>query len=524
MAARTPTRYGRYEVLAPLATGGMADLFLARARGFDGFELLAVVKRIRPHLAANPQFVRLFLDEARLAATLRHPNVVHVHDAGQERGEYFFVMEYVHGRDLRAVLDGCVGRGRVISFDEALSIAVGVCAGLHHAHERTDAQGRALGIVHRDISPSNVLVGFEGGVKLADFGIAKATQAVGNKEQATGSLRGKLSYMSPEQCLGQPLDRRADLYALAVVLYELTTGARPFGEAPSEFLALKRTLEAPVRPPSTLRPGYPPELERIVLRGLARDRAERYATAQALQLDLEDFARRHQMALSPLTLTRLMETLFAGELGAWHAAQSRGVALGQHLTESHTHSLEEAVAALRPAQLQGLRAAPSESLAMAPRSDAITTAAELSEASSAPLAEAETLRRPSAARRRRQLVGWAALLTAAGALAFVVGLRAGRAPHPLAIDASPVATAAPVAATAPMATGGPLHAPLAEDAAPARVAATPSTHATTSAHPHLVKADKAAARPHARPARASARTPAGARGPAWDPEAPLLPR
>ncbi|HEX9102465.1 MAG TPA: serine/threonine-protein kinase, partial [Polyangia bacterium] len=263
MAARSPSRYGSYEIVGPLATGGMADLFLARRRGPSGFETLAVVKRIRPHLAANQDFVRLFLDEARLAAQLRHPNVVSVYDAGQERGEYFFVMEYVHGRDLRALIDVAAGHGRVITIDEAISIVVGVCAGLHHAHERTDAGGQPLGIVHRDISPSNVLVGFEGAVKLADFGIAKATQAAA-KEPGTNSMRGKLSYLSPEQCLGLPLDRRADLYALSVVLFELTTGARPHGEAPSEFLALKQTLEAAPRRPSELRPGYPEELERIV--------------------------------------------------------------------------------------------------------------------------------------------------------------------------------------------------------------------------------------------------------------------
>jgi len=341
MAARSPSRYGKYEVVGRLATGGMADLFLSRQRGPKGFETLAVVKRIRPHLAANPEFVRMFLDEARLAAQLRHPNVVSVYDAGQERGEYFFVMEYVHGRDLRALLDTARARDRELSLDEILSIAVGVCAGLHHAHERTDPKGAPLGIVHRDISPSNVLVGFEGAVKLADFGIAKATQAA-TKEPGTNTLRGKLSYVSPEQVLGTPLDRRSDLYSLSVVLYELTTGgARPHDDAPTDFVAMQRTIEAPVPPPSTRRTGYPEELERIVMRGLERERDKRWWTARELQLELETFARRRQLAMSPVTLARLMEELFPDELHAWHDAQSRGTPLADHVTKSHTLSIEE---------------------------------------------------------------------------------------------------------------------------------------------------------------------------------------
>jgi serine/threonine protein kinase len=341
MATSSPSRYGKYEVVGRLATGGMADLFLSRQRGPSGFEVLAVVKRIRPHLAANPEFVRMFLDEARLAAHLRHPNVVSVYDAGQERGEYFFVMEYVHGRDLRGVIDAARARGRELSLDETLSIAVGVCAGLHHAHERTDAQGAPLGIVHRDISPSNVLVGFEGAVKLADFGIAKATQAA-TKEPGTNTLRGKLSYLSPEQVLGLSLDRRADLYALSVVLYELTTGSRPHDDAPTEFVAMQRTLEAPVPLPSTRRAGYPEELERIVMRGLAVDRNMRWWSAQEMQVELETFARQRQLAMSPVTLARLMEELFSDDLHAWHAAQSRGTPLADHVTKSHTLSIDEA--------------------------------------------------------------------------------------------------------------------------------------------------------------------------------------
>jgi serine/threonine protein kinase len=421
MASGTPTRYGKYEVLGPLASGGMADLYLARARGLHGFETLAVVKRIRPHLAASPEFVGLFLDEARLAAQLRHPNVVHVYDAGQEDGEYFFVMEYVHGRDVRAVLDVAARRKRPLGYDEALSIALGVAAGLHHAHERLDGAGRPLGIVHRDVSPSNILCDFEGAVKLADFGIAKATQSVKRGQVDSTSLRGKLAYLSPEQCLGLPLDRRSDIYALAVVLYELTTGSRPHGEAPTEFLALKQTLEAPVRPPSQLRPDYPRQLERIVLRGLERDRERRQASARELQLELEAFARQQQLAVSPVTLAKMMEELFANALHAWQAAQSLGKPLLQHLTESRTLSLR-AGQPLR-AQWDGGsddtdedERRPTTPLRVV---EDTTPAPGVSE--SAPTLDVDPV--GSARRRGRRMVLASVLLAGAGAIAFVVTVR-----------------------------------------------------------------------------------------------------
>jgi serine/threonine protein kinase len=418
--------------------------------------------------------VRLFVDEARLAAQLSHPNVVSVYDAGHEHGEYFFVMEFVHGRDLRALITQLERKRRVVSIDEALTIGVGICAGLHHAHERSDETGRPLGIVHRDVSPSNVLCSYEGAVKLADFGIAKATQAA-TKEPGTDALRGKLSYMSPEQLAGEPLDRRSDLYSLSVVLYELTTGELPYGPANNEFMAVKRALgELPPRPPSSLRPGYPRELERIVLRGLARDRARRYATARELQLDLEAFARAGQLALSPLTLTHLMEELFAVDLSAWRAAEQRGQPLGQHVTASGTHSLG-------PSHLL-----PGQTVVLSP-------------GAGQPMRSPAS---PAAARRR-----WAAIaVPLCGAIPLLLAARPNRA------QKEPAALVAPAQPRQPVTEALPMMDPPASVPTLSPAAARPLVRAP--------EADKEPTDPRPR----NRRVKHAKQSRAWDPDAPVLPR
>jgi serine/threonine protein kinase len=477
---RSPTHFGRYEIVGPLATGGMADLLLARARGPDGFESLAAIKRIRQHLALDPEFVKLFLGEARLAAQLRHPNIVHVYDAGQDDGEYYFVMEYVHGRDLRALMRASVARKRRLGVDEALAIVVPLLAGLHHAHERLAADGAPLGIVHRDVSPSNVLLSWDGAVKLADFGIAKATRAAG--ESTTNSPRGKVSYMSPEQCLGQPLDRRSDLYGLSVIFYELLTGDRPHPTQESEFLALKQTVEEPARPPSKLRPDLPAELERILLAGLERKRERRPANARDMQLALERFAVAERLAISSLTVARLVEELFGDELHAWEAAQKRGKALSQHLAETGTVSVD------------GVRDLPvpvAEALAPSP-----------------PAAPSPSLETTSRRWRRRTLLAGAAFT--ALVITLAIGARPSRVPDP-PIAQSP---AAPSPAIAPPASAS-VPPPVAPSQAP--VAAPdpeppppPLPSARTS--PPRVRQHKRSVDDHSR------------RATRWDPEAPVLPR
>ena len=221
--------YGRYQLLKKLATGGMAQIYLARQLGPEGFEKLLVVKRILPHLAENEEFITMFLDEARIAARLNHPNVVQIFDLGAQDDSFFIAMEFIHGEDVRRVWKHADKVGKPIPLPLICRIIIEACAGLDYAHKKLDASGRPLNIVHRDISPQNILVAFEGGVKIVDFGIAKAAdQATVTK---SGVLKGKYSYMSPEQAAGQPIDCRTDIFALGVVLYELLTGTRLFKRA-----------------------------------------------------------------------------------------------------------------------------------------------------------------------------------------------------------------------------------------------------------------------------------------------------
>ncbi len=304
-------RLGRYELIRRLAVGGMAELYLARARGIEGFEKIVVLKRILPQFAQSSDFVGMFLDEARLSATLQHPNIAQVYDIGQWSGSYFFTMEYVRGEDLRAILKAIARSGRRLPLQHMLTIVAGAAAGLHAAHERRDDEGRSLGIVHRDVSPSNVLVSYDGAVKLVDFGVAKAAQR--QSETRAGTLKGKIAYMSPEQCLCKPLDRRSDVFALGILLYELTTGRRLF-KADSDFEAMNRIVAGDMVPPTAVLPKYPKRLEAIVLKALQREPSGRYATAQDLQLALEEFAGEHRLHLSTVKLGQFMRELFVEQM------------------------------------------------------------------------------------------------------------------------------------------------------------------------------------------------------------------
>jgi hypothetical protein len=298
-----------------LAEGGMAELFLARLPGVEGFAREVVIKRVLPSLARDHGFVQMFLEEARLASTLHHQNIVQVHDIGQDEGGYFFAMERLHGVDLGELLRTVCNEAE-LPLDIALEIARGACAGLHHAHERTGPSGAGLGIVHRDISPQNLFVTFDGGVKLLDFGIAKAVQQSPSHYTRSGTLRGKLPYMSPEQCQGAPIDRRSDVFSLGVVMWEMTVGQRLFGgHGESDFEILKAIVERDAPPPSAKKAGYPARLEAIVMKALQRDRLKRHQTCDELQAELEAFIRAESRWASPRDLAQFMSKHF-GERAA----------------------------------------------------------------------------------------------------------------------------------------------------------------------------------------------------------------
>src|SRR3954469_24164935 len=316
--ALLPEQFGRYSLLGHLATGGMAEVWLARQLGMQGFEKIVVIKRARPELA-DTETTALFLDEARLVATLEHPNIAQVYEIGAVNGAYFFVMEYVDGADARRLIETSIAKRYPISLADALYIITHVCTALHYAHEKHDLEGHPLNIIHRDVSPSNVLISHDGAIKVCDFGIAKASNRRSENTQS-GVLKGKFSYMSPEQCLTQPLDRRSDVFSIGVLLYELTTLSKLFS-GNSDFARLKNIIEAPIPRPSSRIPNYPPDLEAIVMKALAKSPADRYQTAQDLQLDLEDFARERRLALSSINIAKLMGSLFERRNDAWIRAQ-----------------------------------------------------------------------------------------------------------------------------------------------------------------------------------------------------------
>lgn len=322
MATGTPlapgARLGKYEILKPLTVGGMAELFLARAKGPEGFQKLVVLKRVQPQLAQNPDFVEMFLDEARLAAKLQHPNIAQVHDFGEVDGSYYFTMEYVHGHDLLAITEELKSRGEpALPLAESVSIGLGLSAGLHYAHEKRNHKDLPLGIVHRDVSLGNVLVSKDGHVKLVDFGIAKAISR--QHQTQAGTVRGKIWYMSPEQTAGYALDRRSDIYSAGIVLYHLTLGVRPFDGDTLMDIANKIRGAEFVRP-TERDPKYPRALEKIIVRALQPSRKKRYQTAQELNVDLEKFAHEQRLVTSSRALAEYLETLMGPQDGTWVGA------------------------------------------------------------------------------------------------------------------------------------------------------------------------------------------------------------
>jgi serine/threonine protein kinase len=316
--ALLPEQFGKYSLLGHLATGGMAEVWLARQLGMQGFEKIVVIKRARPELT-DVETTQFFLDEARLVATLEHPNIAQVYEIGFVNGSYFFVMEFVDGADLRRLIESAISKKHHVSLGDALYIISHVCTALHYAHEKHDIEGRPLQLIHRDVSPSNVLISHDGAIKVCDFGIAKAHNRRSEDTQS-GVLKGKFSYMSPEQCQSKPIDRRSDVFSIGILLYELSTLTKLF-RGGSDFALLQKIVDGQIPPPSSRVPGYPAELEAIVMKALAKSPDDRYQTAQELQVDLEAFAREHKIGMSSIGVARLMGALFEKRNDAWIRAQ-----------------------------------------------------------------------------------------------------------------------------------------------------------------------------------------------------------
>ena len=312
-------RLGRYGLLQRIAVGGMAEVYRAWAEGPGDFRKLVAIKRLLPQHALDPQLLRMFLDESRLMARFGHPNLPQVIDVSDGGGVDvpFFVMEHVSGVDLREILRAA---GGALPVEHIVTIATGVAAGLHHAHELRADDGRPLDIVHRDVSPSNVLVSFDGTVKVTDFGVAKWLQQKSFTYQ--GQLKGKFAHMSPEQCRGEALDRRSDVFALGTLLYEMATGRPPF-EADTELELLSKIASQdaawPGGPPGASKAELPESFGAIIMRALRRNRADRFATTREMQLAIEGWAREEKVEASAVGLGAYVEALFADRLAELRA-------------------------------------------------------------------------------------------------------------------------------------------------------------------------------------------------------------
>jgi DNA-directed RNA polymerase subunit RPC12/RpoP len=314
----------RYEVLDRLAAGGMAEILAARVREGTLQGRVLVLKRMLPHLARETSYLQMFQDEARILSMLDHPNVVRMFESGTLDGLPYIAMEYIEGHDVRAAIVAEHHRSRRIPLGHVLAIVAGAAAGLDYAHERKDPGGRPLEIIHRDISPHNLLVTYDGLVKVVDFGIAKAQGRLNETQQTT--LKGKLPYMAPEQAGGGAIDRRADVYSLGAVLYELTTGKRPY-RGKNDLQLLNAILYTPIPRPSSLVAQYPPELERIVMKALSRQAAERYGRTEEMRAELLAFCKTTRLDASGAALGKYMQELFSVQLAELRKAREEGVDL-----------------------------------------------------------------------------------------------------------------------------------------------------------------------------------------------------
>ncbi|MCA9538092.1 MAG: protein kinase [Myxococcales bacterium] len=306
-----PVPFGKYILLERISVGGMAEVFKAKAFGVEGFARCVAIKRILPHLAEDPRFVEMFINEARVAVQLNHANIAQVYELGRHENDHYIAMEYISGKDLLSLHQYARRTGDRLPVPLAVYVAAKVSEGLGYAHRKTGPDGQPLGIIHRDISPQNVLLSYEGAIKLIDFGIAKAR--IHSHQTQAGVLKGKFGYMSPEQITGKAVDQRSDIFALGTVVHEMLTGERLFfGD--NDFLTLEKVRAAQVEPPSRYNPDVPPVLDEIILRALARDPGARYQSASQLADDLARYLHTSGNGVSSKAMTEWMRSRFIKDI------------------------------------------------------------------------------------------------------------------------------------------------------------------------------------------------------------------
>jgi serine/threonine-protein kinase len=323
VVARNPTRIGRYDLITALATGGMGRIYLGRTTGIGGFERKVVIKTLEvPTAAESDPAIAMFLDEARLLGLLHHQHIASVFEVGRDDdGRYFMVLDYLEGHSAHDVWERALQFGAALPLDFTLTVVSAAANGLHYTHTRTELDGTPLGIVHRDVTPSNVMIGHDGAVKLIDFGIAMAANR--KTKTQTGFVKGKVGYLSPEQVGGKDVDARTDVFALGILLYELSTLHRAFRDS-SDLATMQRIKLGKVRRPSQLVPDYPLELETIVMKALQVDPRDRFSDADAMRRAIEALGHRTRFVLGDAAVIEVMAQLFApGALAADHGAASR---------------------------------------------------------------------------------------------------------------------------------------------------------------------------------------------------------
>jgi serine/threonine-protein kinase len=432
-AGSAPKTFGKYTLRQRIGAGGMAEVFLAIATGPEGFQRSLVIKRMLPHLSQDSAFVRMFIDEARVSALLSHPNLVQVFEFGKVDDSYFIAMEHVHGRTLLAMKNELEARQRQVPIAAAVEIVRQVCRGLDYAHSLQSMDGKPLGIVHRDISPPNVMVDCHGLVKILDFGIARVADEMREVRTQVGTTKGKVSYMSPEQLKLHDIDHRSDIFAVGIVLHELLTGRRLF-RANNDYISSRLVLEADVPLPSSVNPAVPEALDKVVMHALERDRDLRYATAADMAAELE--AVMSEAKMSSQEHLKVFGELFPNELAETRLTVSGSNHPFPNLADLH---IEETPPIAGPQVL-----------------------AEVATPVVAPSPAALAAERAPARNRRKVMALWAA----AAAVALLVAIPLARrkkvdpsaaAPRPVAGEPAPGATTAaapaPAAPSTPVAQG-----------------------------------------------------------------------